>query len=92
MARASPIDISVRQTADTVVLSVKDYGIGIAQHDQSRLFKSFERLSSDRHYGGFGLGLWIVKQILDALGGAIRVESQSGQGALFEVTLPRGGG
>jgi signal transduction histidine kinase len=86
--QGKPIDIVVRADAETVMLSVRDYGIGIAPADQARLFQRFERAASGRHYGGFGLGLWIVKQILNAMGGGIQVESQPGEGALFEVFLP----
>jgi signal transduction histidine kinase len=67
---------------------VRDHGIGIAPEHQSRIFQRFERAVSERHYGGFGLGLWIVKQIVESLGGDIRVESQPGKGATFTVALP----
>jgi signal transduction histidine kinase len=71
-------------------LSVQDGGIGIAPEQQGRLFRRFERLASERHYSGFGLGLWIVKQVVDAMEGHIRVQSAPGEGALFEVLLPLG--
>ncbi|MBF5045308.1 PAS domain S-box protein [Aggregicoccus sp. 17bor-14] len=69
-------------------LCVQDGGIGIAPEQQARLFRRFERLQSERHYSGFGLGLWIVKQVVDAMGGDIRVHSAPGEGARFEVLLP----
>ena len=47
----------------------------------------FERAVSDRHYGGLGLGLYITRQIVEALGGAIYVDSEPGQGATFTVEL-----
>ncbi|NMO18422.1 PAS domain S-box protein [Pyxidicoccus fallax] len=84
-----PVDMELEEDGDTVTLRVRDRGIGIAPEDQSRLFQKFQRVASERHYSGFGLGLWIVKQVLDAMGGTIRVESALGQGATFTVTLPR---
>jgi signal transduction histidine kinase len=75
---------------DGVRLSVRDEGIGIAAEDLPRLFGRFERAVSDRHYGGLGLGLYISRQIVDAMGGSIAVESRPGVGSLFTVRLPRG--
>jgi signal transduction histidine kinase len=72
-------------------LRVRDEGIGIAEGDAARIFERFERAVSVRHYGGFGIGLWIVREIVQALGGTIEVESVPGQGATFTVTLPRSG-
>jgi signal transduction histidine kinase len=68
---------------------VKDGGIGIASEDLSRLFNRFERAVSERNYGGFGLGLWITRQIVEAMGGRIQVTSQLGTGSTFTVELPR---
>ena len=53
-----------------------------------RLFERFARFAPARHYGGFGLGLWIARVIVEAHGGTIGVESQVGQGATFFVDLP----
>ena len=68
---------------------VVEIAYGIAPEHQSRIFDRFERAVSGRHYGGLGLGLWIVRQILDALGGSIRVRSAAGEGSSFAVELPR---
>jgi PAS domain S-box-containing protein len=84
-----PIDVSVESGDDTAVVSIRDRGLGIAPHDQERIFGRFERAASSRHYGGIGLGLWIVKQIIDALGGTVTVESTPGNGSTFKVALPR---
>ena len=51
-------------------------GIGIAPEDQPRIFERFERAVATAHYGGLGLGLYITRQIVEALGGTIRVESR----------------
>ncbi len=85
---SQPVELSVFQEGSTARLVVRDHGIGIAPENLARIFQRFERAVSERHYGGFGLGLWIVKQIVDSLGGDIRVESLPGQGATFTVTLP----
>ncbi len=84
-----PVDVELEAGPDTVTLRVRDQGVGIAPEDQPQLFEKFQRLASERHYSGFGLGLWIVKQVLDAMGGHIQVDSAVGRGATFTVVLPR---
>jgi PAS domain S-box-containing protein len=84
-----PIGITVTGDETTARLSVRDQGIGIPPEHQARIFERFERAVSDRHYGGLGLGLWIVRQIVEALGGSIRVDSAAGEGSTFTVTLPK---
>jgi len=84
------IDIAVVDRGDTVALSIRDYGLGISPEDQERIFERFERLISVRHFGGFGLGLWIVRQIAEAHSGQVRVTSVPGEGSTFTVELPRG--
>ena len=85
------IDISLTTDDETAALVVRDRGIGIAEEDQGRIFRRFERAVSTRSYGGLGIGLWLVERIVVALGGQITVASQPGQGAVFSVLLPRGG-
>ncbi|WP_286191040.1 PAS domain-containing sensor histidine kinase [Comamonas sp. JC664] len=87
--RGSPIEVRVGADDALAWLSVKDHGMGIPPEGRARLFQRFERLASERHYGGLGLGLWIVKQIVDAMDGRIRVESTPGHGSTFTVELPR---
>jgi PAS domain S-box-containing protein len=83
------IEIRVEQTAEGLSVSIRDYGMGISPADQDRIFERFERLISVRHFGGFGLGLWIVRQIADAHGGRVRVASQPGEGSTFTLEVPR---
>lgn len=83
-----PVELTVGQQGDRAVFVIRDHGIGIREEDISRIFKRFERAVSERHYGGFGLGLWIVREILASLGGTISAQSQLGQGARFIVELP----
>ena len=85
-----PIDVDLGGDDDRAVLVIRDHGVGIAPHDHDRIFGRFERAASSRNYGGIGLGLWIVKQIVDALGGTVNVESTQGSGSTFTVELPRG--
>ncbi len=84
-----PVHLQVRELEDTVALTVKDQGIGIAPADQARIFNRFERAAGAETSDGLGLGLFIVKEIVSAHGGTISVESQPGHGATFEVRLPR---
>lgn len=85
-----PVDVELEAGADAATLRVRDRGIGFAPEERALLFQKFQRLASERHYSGFGLGLWIVKQVVDALGGRIDVDGAPGRGAVFTVVLPRG--
>jgi signal transduction histidine kinase len=80
-----PIEVTLDTEESRARLTVRDHGIGIAPEDQARIFEPFERAVSTRHYGGFGLGLWIVRQIIESMGGSIRVESVPGEGSTFTV-------
>jgi signal transduction histidine kinase len=83
-----PIRLRVTRADDRAVVAVTDGGIGIASDKLARIFDRFERAVSVRHYGGLGLGLWIVRQIVEAHGGAISVESREGEGSTFTISLP----
>lgn len=85
---AGPIRVTIDTEDGWARLTVRDQGIGIAPDDQARIFERFERAVPTRHYGGFGVGLWLVRQIIEALGGTIAVESEVGKGSLFTVGLP----
>lgn len=84
-----PVRIGVRGDARQVVLTVADEGIGIAAQDLARIFERFERAVSAQHYGGLGLGLYITRTLVQAMGGTIRANSEPGRGATFSVELPR---
>ena len=83
------IEVRVGDSPAGVEVSVRDHGVGISSEDQDRIFERFERLISVRHFGGFGLGLWIVRQIVEAHGGRVRVKSAPGEGSTFTVEVPR---
>lgn len=89
--RHSPQDSTVRLSFDrtpaTASVTVADEGPGIEPADQQRVFERFERLQSQE--GGTGLGLAISRRLARSMGGDVTVESASGQGARFTLTLPR---
>jgi PAS domain S-box-containing protein len=82
------IEMGVRSEGGRAILTVRDHGIGIAASDQRRIFERYGRAVSAEHYGGLGLGLWIVRVYVDAMGGSIHVASEPGRGSLFTVELP----
>ena len=84
-----PIELAVSEANDQATISVADHGIGVAPQDIERIFKRYEQAISSREYGGMGLGLYIVRQIVGAHGGTIRVASRLGEGSTFIVDLPR---
>ncbi|HWX50234.1 MAG TPA: HAMP domain-containing sensor histidine kinase [Roseomonas sp.] len=86
-----PVIVTLASDSQTARLTVRDHGIGISEGDRSRIFARFERAVTQREHGGFGIGLWLVNQLVTAMGGAIAVESAPGEGTIFTVTLPLGG-
>ena len=84
------IDVTLESEQDSSVqLEIRDRGIGIAEADQERIFGRFERLSTlPGHPAGAGVGLWLVRGLVESHGGSIKVHSASGQGATFTVVLP----
>lgn len=84
------ISVSASQIPSYFLLRVQDNGIGIAPIDQQRIFAKFYRVSTGNIHTvkGFGLGLHYVQQIIQAHGGTIKVSSELGKGATFEVRLP----
>ena len=76
--------------AGEALLCVADTGIGIAPRHQAQIFDRFFQMDGTlrRNYGGSGLGLALVKEIVEAHHGSVRVESEPGQGSAFTVRLP----
>ena len=83
-----PIAVVVTREGKQGRVVVQDQGIGITPENLGRIFERFEREVSARNYGGFGLGLWIARQVVEANGGTIHAESTLGQGSTFRVELP----
>lgn len=85
------IYINVRGDGDRVLINVTDTGIGISSDDLGHIFQKFYRAdnSDTRTIGGTGLGLYLVKQRVEAMGGRVWAESAFGEGSTFYVSLPR---
>ncbi|AZZ60894.1 cell wall metabolism sensor histidine kinase WalK [Oenococcus sp. UCMA 16435] len=85
------IEIGIDETADSIILSIKDHGLGIPNKDLENVFTRFYRVdkSRARKQGGTGLGLAISKEVVEALHGKIRVESTVNVGTTFFISLPK---
>lgn len=86
------IDVVSTREDGNIVVSIRDYGVGISDVEKDRIFNAFYRVDEDRARsegeGGAGLGLYLVKQIVEKHNGTIRVDSQVGEGTNVIVTLP----
>lgn len=82
------IELKVEPQGEEVVISLSDHGEGIQKDKLITIFDRFERLNSNQNVGGLGLGLYIVKQIVEGHGGSVTVESDTGQGTTFIIKLP----
>jgi PAS domain S-box-containing protein len=81
--------ISAMSSHNRVRLTVEDSGSGIPKDKQERIFERFERATSSTNISGLGLGLFVVKRIVEAHRGRVRLESSEGEGSKFIVDLPR---
>src|SRR3989339_2156206 len=79
------VNVNIKKKEKNIEISVKDNGIGIPKEVQSRIFEKFFRADNAHEImaDGNGLGLYLVKQIIDAFGGSIRFDSEAGRGAVF---------
>ena len=89
-AKGSEVVVLIEQSDKALVIQVQDQGVGIAEKDLKKIFDRFVQLDigATRAHHGHGLGLSIVKSLLDVLEGDIQVSSQIGVGSLFKVTIP----
>jgi signal transduction histidine kinase len=86
---AAPVEVSFGRESDTVYVQVKDHGEGIAPEDLERITEPFYRAdpARSRHTGGFGLGLYLCRRIVEAHGGELTISSQQGVGTTAKATL-----
>jgi anti-sigma regulatory factor (Ser/Thr protein kinase) len=83
------VSVKVSGSPHEVGIEVVDRGCGIARGERERIFERFFRGVAPGHHTGLGVGLWIVKKLVDAHGGTVACESSPGEGSTFRVTLPR---
>jgi signal transduction histidine kinase len=83
-----PVEVTVASARGDATLTVRDRGVGISEVDRARIFERFERAVRRGDLPGFGMGLWIARQLVQAHHGEIKVESQPGRGSAFTVRLP----
>jgi signal transduction histidine kinase len=85
------VRVSVSGDERQVEIEVRDTGIGIDPAQIAHIFEDFRQIDggANRQYGGCGLGLALVRRLLDLLGGDVTVDSVPGRGSSFAVTLPR---
>jgi signal transduction histidine kinase len=83
-------DIEVRVNAEDkhILIEVQDHGIGIPHSEQQKIFERFYRVQNGSGKGGYGLGLFMVRHIMEAHGGRVEVESAPGQGSRFRLVFP----
>jgi len=84
------VTVRMWQEEASVILQVSDTGIGIPPEHQGRIFERFYQVNGSirRRHGGMGLGLALVREVVEALGGTVGLESEVGKGSTFTVTLP----
>ena len=85
-----PIAVTAAFEGNNLCIAVRDEGIGMSEKDQARIFEPFERALAYGAQAGFGIGLWVVRQLVDTLGGEIKVNSAIEKGTTFKVIVPRG--
>jgi signal transduction histidine kinase len=82
-----PIEVELSSEGPNTAIVVRDFGIGIAEADITRIFDRFERAVSPNEVPGLGLGLFIAKEIVEAHGGTLSAESTLGKGSAFKVLI-----
>lgn len=85
----APVEVHVTGGDQGAVVSIRDYGPGIGLEEQPHIFEKFYRSTKTDRTHGAGLGLYIVRRIIDLHGGGIVVHSRPGSGATFIIRLPR---
>ncbi len=86
--RDTAVEIEIALMEEMLRVSMRDHGPGLSDDDIARLFHKFSCLDNGRNHHGTGLGLYMCKQMVEAQGGRIWVDSSPGGGATFSYTLP----
>ncbi len=86
--RGRPVMVKAYAASGKLLIEVSDQGPGVALEHQEKIFERFARLRNDGTIGGLGLGLWIVRELLQAMGGRISLVSTPGKGCIFTIELP----
>ena len=90
--RGDIIDVVSTAEDDNIVISIRDYGVGISEVEQERIFNAFYRVEEDRARsegeGGAGLGLYLVREIVKKHNGQINIDSHVGEGTNITVSIP----
>ncbi|RCJ24696.1 two-component sensor histidine kinase [Nostoc minutum NIES-26] len=86
----TPVIFKLNQLKETAIIQVCDKGYGIPLQHQARIFERFYRVDESRSHmtGGCGLGLSIVKTLVEGMGGSVSVQSKLGEGSIFTISLP----
>lgn len=87
-APGAPVEMTLTVDSQKATISVRDHGKGVPKLEQDRIFQAFERIKGKADVTSLGLGLFIVRQIIEAHHGCIRIESELNQGTNFIIELP----
>lgn len=88
-APKAPLQVSVHEQHRFASLIIQDHGPGIPKDRHEKIFERFERANANRNVAGLGLGLFIVRSIVEAHKGSVRVEGDEGEGTRFVIELPQ---
>jgi two-component system, OmpR family, sensor kinase len=85
-----PVEVRAEALGGAVQISVRDHGPGISAENRARIFGRFERaVGTQESRSGFGIGLWVVSQLVEAMEGSITVDNAQGGGTVFTIVVPR---
>ena len=87
---ARGIEVSVAGGEDGITIDVLDRGIGVPDADREEIFEKFKRAQNSGEATGTGLGLALVKDVMDGHGGAVEVLAREGEGSIFRLRFPGG--
>jgi len=88
---APNIEVKARKEGNHMVISVRDHGIGIDEDELHRIGERFFRAKTSTGIAGTGIGINLVKTLVEIHGGTVNVESKKGEGSIFTIRLPVGG-